>query len=112
MRTGAGTRLRVVSWTSSGSVNRDALAACQELAPAAGPDVLHPVGVGAVGEGDHVAAVVAEDVDRSAVARARGAACVEDDAEAGELRCERAREPVRDSAVEMGYSGAEGHRWS
>ena len=62
---------------------RDGLAAGAELAAACSQDVLHPVRLRAIGQGDDVAVARAEDIDWCLVAAPGAAATVDDHAEAG-----------------------------
>src|SRR5262249_2965438 len=69
--------------------------------------VLHPVGLHAICEGDHVAAGSVEDVDRRLEPVTGFAPAVHDDAEAGEPSRQRTRQRVRHAAVEVRHPPAE-----
>src|SRR4029453_1796188 len=70
-----------------------------QLAAARGQDVLDPVGVGAVGQGEAVAVPGGEDVHRGPVAAAGAPAAVLDHAEAGQPGRDAPGDPVQADLV-------------
>ena len=87
----------------------DRVPAGVQLAAARGQDVLDPVAVRAIGEGEDVPVLGREDVDRRLVAAARAPAMVDDDAQAGCPRGDVPGDPVQPGLVPARYDPGNRH---